>query len=133
MQYGKRDAKDYARANMKGIWAAALTPFAPDLSIDEAGFRKNLRHWADDLGVDGVFVCGKQGEFFSMSVPERKRTFEIAVDALKGRANTIMSCSDQNMDVVIDLAKHAEAIGADYIVVHAPVLHFFPAPDKTPS
>ena len=38
-----------------------------------------------------------------------------------------MSCSDQNMDVVIDLAKHAEAIGADYIVVHAPILHFFTA------
>jgi 4-hydroxy-tetrahydrodipicolinate synthase len=131
MQYGKRDAKDYARANMKGIWAAALTPFAPDLSIDEAGFRKNLCHWVDDLSVDGVFVCGKQGEFFSMSVPERKRTFEIAVDALKGRAGTIMSCSDQNMDVVIDLAKHAEAIGADYIVVHAPVLHFFHAQDET--
>ena len=42
-----------------------------------------------------------------------------------------MSCSDQNMDVVIDLARHAEAIGADYIVVHAPVLHFFHAQDET--
>ena len=82
MKYGKRDAKAFARANMKGIWAAALTPFAPDLSIDEAGFRSNLRHWVDDLGIDGVFVCGKQGEFFSMSVAERKRTFEIAVDAI---------------------------------------------------
>ena len=28
------------------------------------------------------------------------------------------------MDTVIELAKHAQAIGADYIVVHAPVLHF---------
>ena len=37
---------------------------------------------------------------------------------------TIMSVSDQNMDTVIDLAKHAEAVGADYLVVHAPVLHF---------
>ena len=42
-----------------------------------------------------------------------------------------MSCSDQNLDVVIDLAKHAEAIGADYIVVHAPVLHFIKAQDET--
>jgi 4-hydroxy-tetrahydrodipicolinate synthase len=131
MQYSKRDAKDHARANMKGIWAAALTPFAPDGAIDETGFRRNLRHWVGDLGIDGVFVCGKQGEFFSMSVPERKRTFELAVEELKGRAGTIMSCSDQNMDVVIDLARHAEAIGADYIVVHAPVLHFLHAQDET--
>ena len=133
MKYSKADAKAYSRETMKGIWAAALTPFLPqDLSIDEAGFRKNLRHWTRDLKIDGVFVAGKQGEFFSMSVPERKRTFEIAVDeARAGGFQTIMSCSDQNMDTVIDLAKHAEAIGADYIVVHAPVLHFFKAQDQT--
>jgi 4-hydroxy-tetrahydrodipicolinate synthase len=42
-----------------------------------------------------------------------------------------MSCSDQNMDVVIDLARHAQAIGADSIVVHAPVLHFLHGQDET--
>jgi 4-hydroxy-tetrahydrodipicolinate synthase len=42
-----------------------------------------------------------------------------------------MSCSDQNMDVVIDLARHAQSCGADYIVVHAPILHFFKAQDDT--
>jgi 4-hydroxy-tetrahydrodipicolinate synthase len=130
MKYRRRDAKDYARAHFKGIWAAALTPFAPDLTIDEAGLRRNLRHWTAELGIDGVFVSGKQGEFFSMSVAERKRTFEIAVDEIGGH-RTILSCSDQNLDVVIDLAKHAQAIGADYIVVHAPVLHFLHKQDET--
>ena len=132
MKYGRKDAKAYSRENMKGVWAAALTPFTQDFKIDEKGFAGNLAHWKNDLGVDGVFIAGKQGEFFSMSVPERKRTFEIAVEtAKKSGLQTIMSCSDQNMDVVIDLAKHAEAIGADYIVVHAPVLHFFKAQDQT--
>lgn len=131
MKYSKQDAKTYARASMKGIWAAALQPFKADLSIDEEGFRRNLRHWTDDLGIDGVFVGGKQGEFFSMSLDERKRVFEIAVDEIGGRAGTIMSCSDQNMDVVIDLARHAQKIGADYIVVHAPVLHFLKRQDET--
>jgi 4-hydroxy-tetrahydrodipicolinate synthase len=131
MKYRKRDAKDYARANMKGIWAAALMPFANDLSIDEPGFRRNLRHWIDDLSIDGVFVAGKQSEFFSQSVAERKRTFEITVDEIGKRAGTIASCSDQNMDTVIDLAKHAQAVGADYIVVHAPVLHFLHKQDET--
>ena len=130
MNYRRRDAKDYAREHFKGIWAAALTPFAPDLAVDEAGSRRNLRHWIDDLGIDGVFVCGKQGEFFSMSVAERKRSFDIAVEELGGH-RTILSCSDQNLDTVIDLAKHAQAIGADYIVVHAPVLHFSHKQDDT--
>lgn len=131
MKYDRRDAKAYARQNMRGIWAAALTPFAADHALDEAGFRRNLIHWMDDLGIDGVFVAGKQGEFFSMSLEERKRSFEVAVEAARGRGATIMSCSDQNLDVVLELARHAQKVGADYIVVHAPVLHFFKAQDET--
>ena len=130
MNHSRLDAKDYARDRMTGIWAAALMPFRDDMAVDERGFQANLRHWVDDLGIDGVFVSGKQGEFFSMSVPERKRSFELALDAVGGRAGTIMSCSDQNMDVVLDLARHAQAIGADAIVVHAPVLHFLHAQDE---
>jgi 4-hydroxy-tetrahydrodipicolinate synthase len=116
---------------MRGIWAAALVPFASDLSVDEQGLRRNLRHWVDDLGIDGVFIAGKQSEFFSMSVAERKRLFEICVDEIGGRAGVIASCSDQNMDTVIELAKHAQAVGAPYIVVHAPVLHFLHRQDET--
>ena len=131
MRYTRKDAKAHAFAHMRGIWAAALMPFDDDLRIDEAGFRANMDHWTRDLGIDGFFIAGKQGEFFSMSVEERKRCFDLAVAAAGGRAQTIMSCSDQNMDVVIELARHAQACGADYIVVHAPVLHFHKAQDET--
>lgn len=131
MKYDRKDAKAHAFANMRGIWAAALTPFLEDGRIDEGGFRSNMDHWIEDLGIDGFFVAGKQGEFFSMSVEERKRCFELAVECTAGRAQTIMSCSDQNLDVVIDLARHAQSVGADYVVVHAPVLHFLNAQDET--
>ena len=131
MTYAKSEAKDHARAHLRGIWAAALMPFSEELSMNEMGLRRNLRHWVDDLGIDGVFIAGKQSEFFSMSVAERKRAFEITVDEVGRRAGVIASCSDQNMDVVIELAKHAQAVGADYIVVHAPVLHFLHQQDET--
>jgi 4-hydroxy-tetrahydrodipicolinate synthase len=131
MKYSKLDAKEYAREHMRGIWAAALNPFRPDFSLDEEGLRSNIRHWTRDLDIQGLFIAGKQGEFFSMSVAERKRNFEIAVEECAGTAGTIMSCSDQNFDTVIDLAKHAQACGADYIVVHAPMLHFVTDPDDT--
>ncbi len=131
MKYTRDTAKAHARETMTGIWAAALLPFTADHRIDEDGFRENIRHWTEDLGIEGLFISGKQGEFFSMSVEERKRTFELAVEATGDRGQTIMSCSDQNLDVVIDLARHAEAVGADYIVVHAPALHFFTEQDET--
>ena len=50
------------------------------MSIDEAGLRSNLRHWFNDLGVDGVFIAGKQGEFFALSLEERKLLFRIALE-----------------------------------------------------
>ena len=131
MHYSKSDAKAYAMANMKGIWAAALMPFTEDLRIDEDGFRENVRHWTQDLGIEGLFITGKQGEFFSMTVDERKRSFDLAVEATGDHGQTIMSCSDQNMDVVLDLAHHAQENGADYIVVHAPALHFTTEQDET--
>jgi len=132
MNYSRLDAKDHAREHMRGIWAAALNPFRDgDLALDEEGLRANIRHWTRDLGISGLFIAGKQGEFFSMSLEERKRNFEIAVEECAGRAGTIMSCSDQNFDTVLELGRHAQDLGADYIVVHAPVLHFLTDRDAT--
>lgn len=124
MKYTKMHAKEYARDNMKGIWAAALNPFNADMSLDEAGLRSNIRHWIDDLDIQGLFIAGKQGEFFSMSLTERKRNFEIAVEECAGKAGVIVSVSDQNMNTALDLAHHAQNCGADFIVLHAPVLSF---------
>ena len=132
MIFRRNEAKEWARENMRGIWAAALTPFTPgSLAIDEAAVRRNFRHWIEDLGIEGFFVAGKQGEFFSMTLEERKRIFEITLEETQGKAGSIMSCSDQNMETVIELARHAEKIGATSIVVHAPVLHFTHRQDET--
>ena len=134
MKYKKSEAKDFSRENMRGIWAAALNPFTENLEIDEFGFRKNIRHWLDNLEIDGLFIAGKQGECFSMTIEERKKCMEIAVDETsKGikKAGTILSCSDQNMSTTLELAKFAQDIGADYIVVHAPILHFTKKQDET--
>jgi len=131
MEYARSNAKAYAQENMRGIWAAAYMPFTADHKIDEDGFRSNVQHWTRELGIEGLFISGKRGEFFSMSIEERKRTFELAVEATGDDGYTIMSCSDANVDVVIDLARHAENVGADYIVVHAPSLHFHSEQDET--
>ena len=124
MNYAKTEAKDYARENMRGIWAAALNPFNADLSMNETGLRANIRHWIDDLDIQGLFIAGKQGEFWSMSLAERMRNMSIAAEECSDRAGTIMSISDQNVDTVLDLGRHAQSCGADYVVVHAPMLSF---------
>ena len=132
MDYKKSEAKEYAKQHLRGIWAANLTPFTDDLRFDEAGFAHNMRHWIETLKLSGLFINGKMGEFFSMSLSERKRQFDIAVDVAQAvgsrgsqeRAGIITSCSDTNIDTVIELAKHSQNIGADYVIIHSPVLHF---------
>lgn len=81
MNYKKHEAKEYARQYMVGVWAANLTPFDEDLRFDEQAYRSNLRHWIETLKLGGLFVAGKQAEFFSMSIDERKRLMELAVEA----------------------------------------------------
>ena len=56
IQYTKHEAKEYAREHMRGIWAAALNPFNDDLSVNEPGLRSNIRHWIDDLDIQGLFL-----------------------------------------------------------------------------
>jgi 4-hydroxy-tetrahydrodipicolinate synthase len=126
------DAKAQARTRLRGIWAATLTPFAHDLSLDEAGWRANLRHWYGELGIRGLFVNGKQGEFASMTIEERKRTVEVAVEEARPYdGGVLVSVSDQNIEVAAELASHAEAAGAHLITVHTPLLYFGADTDDT--
>ena len=139
MKYKKNEAKEYAKENMIGVWAANLTPFDENLKLDEKAYRENLDHWIKRLKLGGLFIAGKQAEFFSMSIAERKRLMELSVQASDdagnrdgiGRCGIVTSCSDTNLDVVLDLANHSENIGADYIIVHSPVLHFGADTDET--
>lgn len=124
MRYKKDEAKEFAFCQLKGIWAASSTPFLPDCSLNTRGLAQNIEHWISDLGIDGIFFTGKQGEYYALSIKERKKTFEIGVEACAGRAGTMISCSDQNIDTVVELAQHAQNIGADFVIVHAPTLHF---------
>ncbi|HSV51531.1 MAG TPA: dihydrodipicolinate synthase family protein [Burkholderiaceae bacterium] len=143
MDYKKSEAKEYAREHFVGVWAANLTPFDEALRIDEKALRENLDHWIRDLNLGGLFIAGKQAEFFSMSIAERKRLIALSVDAAQtagkrgegsgamGRCGIISSCSDTNLDVVLDLARYSTDVGADYVIVHSPVLHFGADTDET--
>jgi len=139
MKYKKSEAKEYAREHMVGVWAANLTPFDASLQLDEKAYRANLNHWINTLNLGGLFIAGKQAEFFSMSLAERKRLMELSVEVAheagnrqgRGHCGIVTSCSDTNLDVVLDLAQHSQNIGADYVIVHSPVLHFGADTDET--
>jgi len=49
MNYRKAEAKEAARAQFRGIWAAITTPFTPDGGLDEAGLRQTMSHFSGGL------------------------------------------------------------------------------------
>lgn len=124
MEYARSQAKDASRAHFRGIWAAITTPFTPTLAIDEAGLRQNMRYLTDTLHVDGVFCTGVMGEYWSLTKEERKRIVEIVVDEARGKCGVIAQTGGTSAHETVELTRHAEAAGADFVILMTPVYPF---------
>jgi len=118
MNYRKNEAKEAARAQFRGVWAAITTPFTPDLQVDEAGLRRNMRRLTRDLRIEGVFCTGVMGEFWSLTKEERKRVVEIVVEeAKRGGCKVIAHTAHHSAHETVELTRHAEATGADFVIL----------------
>jgi len=118
MNYRKSEAKEAARAQFRGLWAAITTPFIPDLQVDESGLRHNMRHVTNNLKIEGVFCTGVMGEFWSLTVAERKRIVEIVVEeAKRGGCKVIAHTRHHSAHQTVELTQHAERTGADFVIL----------------
>jgi 4-hydroxy-tetrahydrodipicolinate synthase len=127
MNYRKSEAKEAARAQFRGVWAAIHTPFTPDYRLDERGLRDNMRHYTDVLAVDGIFCAGTMGEFWALTQAERKRVVEIVVEESRGKCRVIAHTGHHSPDETVELTNHAAAVGADFAVVINP---YYPMADE---
>lgn len=105
-------------ANFKGIFTAQLTPFDKNDKINDAALEKLIKHNID-MGVSGFYVGGSTAEAFHMTADERKYLLE-AVRAIAKDKTIIAHIGTLNQKEAIDLAKHAEKVGADAISSVAP-------------
>jgi 4-hydroxy-tetrahydrodipicolinate synthase len=120
MKYRKQEAKDAARAMLKGVWTALPTNFKEDGELDEAATASNLEHCISGLQLDGHYCIGNVAEFWSMTNEERMRVHEINVETSKGRVPLIAGCHHQNPNEVIRLAQHAQSVGIDFVIILTP-------------
>lgn len=120
MNYRKSEAKEAARAQFRGVWAAITTPFTADDRLDEAGLRRNMRHYTDGLRVDGIFCTGTMGEFWALTKEERKRAVEIVVEEARGKCKVIAHTGHHSPNETVDLTRHAQEAGADFAIVINP-------------
>ncbi|WP_243283389.1 dihydrodipicolinate synthase family protein [Clostridium butyricum] len=98
----------------KGVIPAVLTVFDKEENIDEVGMRQ-LVSFLIDKGVNGLYLTGSTGEGFTMTSEERKKVVEIVIDETAGRVPVVVHVGAIGTKISIDLAKHAESVGADGI------------------
>jgi len=122
MKYGRHEAKEYARTVLKGVWTALPYCFTEDDRLDEQGNAANLERCISELKIDGHYCSGNVAEFWSMTNEERMRAHEINVETARGRVPLIAGCHHQNPYEVVELCKHAEAIGIDFAIVLTPYM-----------
>jgi 4-hydroxy-tetrahydrodipicolinate synthase len=108
-------------------WVAAATPCDKNLKFLPGAFRDMLQYFKQN-GVDGIVVLGATGEFASFSVAERKLIAETALKDKLGM-NIIVGPGTSNLDETLELAKHAEANGADGLLVVPPFFYKKPPLD----
>ncbi len=99
-------------------WVATVTP-CNSKGVFDPGAMAAVLQWHKSQGADGVVVLGTSGEFASFSVAERKMITETVIKNRNG-LNVIVGPGTTNIVETIDLAKHAQATGADGLLVLPP-------------
>jgi dihydrodipicolinate synthase/N-acetylneuraminate lyase len=107
---------------LKGIIPPLTTPFDKSGEVYETGLRR-LVDFQVDKGVHGLFVCGTYGSGPIMSLEQRRQVHEIVVDQAKGRLTVVAHVGTASTAQSVVLAKHAEAVGADYVASISPYYH----------
>ena len=102
----------------KGVNPALFTPFHTDERINEEGLRALIRSVIPH--VDGIVPCGTTGEFAYLSIAERKRLFEIALDEVGGRVPVIAGTGACSTRQAVELTTFAHDIGASAALVVSP-------------
>lgn len=120
MRYSAGEAREWVRTSLSGYLTVLYTPFREDGSLDEEGLRYNVRRTMSLPGVGGLSVHSLHQEFWAQTIAERKRVAEIVLEEAAGRVPVVVGCSDVAVANVVELARHAEAAGADLVMVWPP-------------
>jgi 4-hydroxy-tetrahydrodipicolinate synthase len=107
---------------LQGIIPPLTTPFTKDGDVYEEGLCR-LVEFQIEKGSHGLFICGTYGSGPIMTVEERKRVHEIVVDQAKGRITVVAHVGTTSTAQSVELARHAESVGADYVASISPYYH----------
>jgi dihydrodipicolinate synthase/N-acetylneuraminate lyase len=111
-------------AKLRGCFTPLPTLYkGPELEVDLDAMRRHVRFILDGgirQGNGVLMVCGSAGDFTALSIEERLKILEAAVDAASGKVGVILGAQSANQREVVALARGAAKLGAAAIQVSPP-------------
>jgi 4-hydroxy-tetrahydrodipicolinate synthase len=108
------------KASWQGVFPALLTPFTAEDTIDFDMFEKNLLAQIE-AGITGIIVSGSLGEASTLTTEEKFELVKFAKKVLPAEMPVVLCIAEQSTAVAVKIAKEAEAIGADGLMVLPPM------------
>ena len=108
----------HPQVRFSGAFTALITPFKNG-AVDEDAFVK-LVEWQIEQGIHGLVPVGTTGESPTLSHEEHDRVIELCVKTAAGRVPVIAGAGSNSTAEAVRLAKHAEEVGADGVLIVSP-------------
>jgi len=110
------------KADWSGVFPAVTTPFTAAGAVDEAFLRKHVA-WLLDAGCTGVVALGSLGEGATLTTAEKVRILEVCRTVTRDRVPLVASISGLSTAECVALAKEAERVGCDGLMVLPPYVY----------
>jgi len=104
---------------MYGVNTPISCPFTENGEVDYESLT-NLCNYLIEKGVHGLYPNGSTGEMCYLTLEERKKILECCVETAAGRVQVFSMVGALTTKDTIELAQHAEKVGADGIAVVTP-------------
>lgn len=96
-----------------------VTVFDSEGKIDVPANKRVYEHLIQG-GMDGLVIMGSTGEFFAMSMEQKRQMVDLAAETIKGRARLLIGTSCMIADETIELSNYAIDKGADAVMIISP-------------
>jgi 4-hydroxy-2-oxoglutarate aldolase len=107
------------KKQLSGVFAPITTPFFENGALDLDGLKKNMEFYSVS-SLQGYLALGSNGENKSLIGEEKFQVLKTIVDNKGANQYVMAGCIAESTCETIELAKKAEAVGADFITLLAP-------------
>jgi 4-hydroxy-tetrahydrodipicolinate synthase len=111
-----------------GVVPVIPTPFTANEEVDWRALR-GLVAFAGKCGVPAICLPAYASEFYKLTVPERQRMVEEALDESRGRIPVIAQVNYPSAAQAAENARFAQTTGADAVCISVPRLFALPEAD----